>query len=205
MGKTTIDGITYYPLYRNLWDHLTEHQKSNISTYSKRRDKHFVHGDDILNKFTLIGGEAVVEGDGCYETCVCGVSIRKVFFASNLENDQTVNIGSECIHKFGATGFKHLYDTAPCLFCGRLNKTAKGDCINCAPKKQCKNEKLRIAFYNWRMTSTSPLIEFGKYKGKNLRYIVKHDRSYAKWMFANIDDIDIKEYLEMVFRQCHTS
>ena len=183
---------TYHPLFDALWKKLTSEQQREISAYNKSKNTYYVYRGDILNKFMIVGGETKADEGS---NCICGVHINNIYYLANQITMEWLDIGSECIQNW-FDGDRHVNGTNACYFCGRHNKETKKDCKLCKPKKEMKQKYLKDLFDAWS-NGLSPLMDFGKYNGKRISYVVKKEPKYLEWAYRDYKalNMDLKSYI----------
>ena len=177
-----ITGTPYSKLPLGLLPYLTNTQIKRLYQYSRKQNKWFVSGFEVVNCFKYIG-ESVIED---YTNCVCGVEIKRLYFIENKESVITSCpvIGCECIKNWT----RHLEGYTTCKYCGRKNANCK-DCKLCTPKKDIIADVLPHLFYNWK-NLISPALTFGKHKDKTIYKVIKEDPKYIVWLYEQMNKDD---------------
>lgn len=127
-------------------------------------NKSIISMDLVTNEFDYRGP---IEGD-CGSQCICGVRILHEHCICNIETNDSFIIGSTCCDhwtRHSALSYKPRHHKRTLQLCFKTFKD------------------------KWQ---SMPIMNVGKYKGKTMKYVVKQDLPYAKYVFNNFSG-DIKD------------
>lgn len=161
-----IKHVGYVPLIKKLFELLTDDQMSNL--IKCQNNKYYMLHDDLVDCFNYQGYEKIPEGGG---RCICGHTIIYNHIIVNCETMESFTVGSSCCYHWITRS--HLSYT----------KNMTGKIL-----KKC----FKVLKENY---TSSPKFTFGKYKGRKIRQVVKHDKQYCRWVIRTVDSSKLKDTL----------
>ena len=138
-----------------------------MSLIQTKNSKPFIILDDIVAQFDY---EGFIGEQSSF--CICGVSIQYQYSIRNLVTDNQLIVGSTCVSHWDNST---IPDDKPGLIKSAL--------------KQVFNV-LKNIYKNM------PIMPCGKYKKKKMKWIVKNDLAYARYVYAKFEDQSVVQQME---------